>query len=622
MKKVLVVLLIAVLAMSAVFAAVDSFTGKLTTTLKYDIDNKEFGLTQSADVKGKFTFALFGDQTVTGSASGERYPYAVLEGNLALNFEDLVINFGDKGTTRYKAKDAFWEKGILNPETDKGNLPNNTYFTEYSLFDFAWSQKEGYKVFTKAAIVGENWELDLLKNFGVGNFAHDTVGDSETFKASTKVKKTVDFDFDNSTPAGDGVTFTYDGYKVAVNQFYFKPNESQFHLSLESKNFEFAEGASVTVGANLKDENNNFTANASAKVDYASEEVVASAATDVAIGLSGTNTNFDVSLSSSYLDGAFDADFYYASVATAKSPYSTIANLNKAVFDIKYDYTKDTATYAVKYKNKGDSVVGTAPQNVVVEKLMSAKASVDVAKLATLGEVTALSAAVDGHDMLHKDSDYYAFNAEVKGAMENKGFTAKVGAAQFTQSNLVRFYAETTEDFAKVAKLPVNTLSLTVGSQSILSERLVSGKAADRLYFTVESEINDAVEVKVFGKALIGENRTDKFGAEVVYTGVENLTVTGTVDHEFASISENKTNAAVKAEYEHELFTATAKAQTTLIPNTTGTFGLYAAAESDQIVDGATISLAYSELDDDGNVLSNWAGEKFDSFVAKCVISF
>ncbi len=610
--------------MSAVFAS-DSFISKLTTTLKYDIDKKEFGLTQSADVKGKFTFALFGDQTLTGSASGERYPYAVLECNISLNFEDLVINFGDKGTTRYKATSDFWKAAQTAVENKAISSATTGWFKEYEInqFAFKFDKDSAEKVFTKVAIIGEDWELDLLKNSSVGNLAVNAVGDAYTFVASDYVNKSVVYGLDNSTSAGNCITFKYKDYSVSLNQFVVGSNASlnNFELSLAADDFTVAENVTVASGLNYKNVAGENSINGSVKVSYADEQFASSLATDVKLGLAGTTTQFDLAGSVNYKD-AVTSDVYYASEASASNPYykasGNYTNLNKAVYDLTIN--QKNATYTLAYKNSGDTINTVEPEaSETVEMLLSAQATVDVAKLATLGEVSTLSVALDGHDIANKNN-FNAYNFEVNAAMENYGVTAKAGMKDFTDKDNYVLYSEVFNDFAKIAKLPVQTLTLKVGSENVTKETVnylpVSGVVAgyaDRLYFAVDSQIDDTLKLGLTGNELIGEYKTVKFGVNATYTGVEKLTLSASASHEFAG-SDKATALEAKSVYDGEIADVTAVLQAKLYGDgtTKANVGAYI---------GATLTLAYGEYKSN-KVTVDWNNDKLGSFLASCKIEF
>ncbi len=644
MKKVLVVLLIAVLAMSAVFADVNSFSGSLTTKLNYDFDNNKLALTQSASVTGKFAFGLFTGTSATASAKGEGYPYAELEGALSLDFDDFVIDFVDRPSgeeyTRWKVLSAFWKAQHTGEEDFLATSYENTYFKTYDLreFRFSWSADSFDEVFTRAAIVGENWELDLLHNYGVGNFAHSSVVDTHTYQPTKKVYTSVAYDFDNSTSDDYGVTFKYEDFSVSVNRFSFAKGSEDFQLSFGATDYALTDKVTASVGTSFVDDDAAYKLNASGIVSYATEEVVANAATDIAFGLSGASTNFDVALDANYLDGAVESAFYYASEATAKNPYAVYSSgsivsgnwtkLNKAVYDLSLEYSVDdddvdTSTYSLEFKNANDKSYISAFEltEATVEKLMSAKVAVDVAKLATLGDVSTLSVTLDAHDVLD-NNDLKAYNAEVVGALEKYGVSAKAGAKEFTSADNRRIYAEVVDDFTKITELPVKSLVLTVGSED-LSMKIHDSNYDDNLYVKLVSQINDAVKVTLKGNELAGEDKDVVIGAAVDYTGVENLTVGASVSRAFNTTAK-KTSLEASATYDGEVFDVTGLVQAKLYADgTDATVGAYVKATTDQVVHGATLALQYGGLDSTGAVTANWVnGTALKSLTASCKIAF
>ncbi len=648
MKKVLVVLLIAVLAMSAVFA---EFGGSYTTDLKYDLKEQVLSLGQTAKITGKFAFSFFNGESASVAQSYEEagYPYVVVEGDLGISFEGFEFDFNNQSNTRYKETKDFWAYQIQSPAKDAEIIKAKSYwFTTYEInkFAFEFDKDSAEKVFTKVAIVGEDWELNLLNNTSVGNLAKNEVGDAYRFVASDYVNSSVVYGLDNSTKAGNGVTFTYKDYSVSLNQFVLGSDASKnmFELSLAANDFNVAENVTVASGLNYKNVAGNNSINGSVKVSYADEEIASSVATDVQLGLSGTATQFDLAAGVNYKD-AVTADVYYASAAKASNPYyagtyktklggtteietTDYSKLNKAVFNLSFD--QKNAKYTLAYKNSGDKITAVDPVNEVsVEKLLSAKATIDVAKLATLGEVSTLSVALDGHDIANKNS-FNAYNFEVNAAMENYGVTAKAGMKDFTDKDNYVLYAEVFNDFAKVAKLPVQTLTLKVGSENVTKETVnylpvstdkVAGYA-DRLYFAVDSQIDDTLKLGLTGNELIGEYKTVKFGVNATYTGVEKLTLSASASHEFAG-SDKATALEAKSVYDGEIADVTAVLQAKLYGDgtTKANVGAYIGATSDQVVHGATLTLAYGEYKSN-KVTVDWNNNELGSFLASCRIEF
>ncbi len=680
MKKVLVVLLIAVLAIGAVFADA-SLTGNLKSTVKYDLDSETSSLSQSASFTAGFAFDLFNG---TGASKGENYPYAEIEANLSLGLEDFSFDTTSKGYMRIKANNLFWNNSgdVLSESTTwqtagylgygadslthpvSSNSGSYTINNGFDIYDartikFNWTSGSVDDVLTKAVIVGENWSLDLLNNAGVGNFATNAVGDTQTFALSNKVASKVAFDLNNATEEDDGITLTYDGHTFAVNRFFLDETyygdedytKDAFELGYQSKDLILAEGVTAKAAASYQVNGDVYYGNGSAKVAYEAEDVAVAVAGDVAVNFvkDDTTAEYDVAVDAAYLEDAVKFDFYFASEATAETPYSNMIKVNKALYNIAYKYVYDNskhknaddpsniiAKYFVSFKNAGDEVsssYASAMSDATIVNLMSAKLAVDVAKFAELGEVSALSLTVEGHDMLNEEKsasvNKHAFNAEVSAAAENFGVSGKFGAKKFTVADSRKFYAEVATDFAKFTELPVDSLVLTVGSTDLdMDYNYPSSSASknnDCLYVDVTSAINETLTVGLTGNYLVGKERTDLIGVNATFTGVEGLSLTAAVDHAFAADVDNDTTLELSGSYTCDLVTVTALVQGSFADDdeASSKFGAYVGAESTTLVDGATIGLYYSELDDSGDVTTNYTDPGNAGYVAAvCKISF
>ncbi len=667
MKKVLVVLLIAVLAIGAVSADA-SLTGKLKSTVKYNLDSETINLSQSASFTAGFAFNLFDE---TGAKKGENYPYAEIEAKLSIGLDDFSFDTSEAGYWRVAATNYFWGTGDISSlvsssspkalsttmsaiETED-NVTTSTKFYRYDVRDlkFGWTSLDD--ILTKAVIVGENWSLNLLENAGAGNYATNAVADKYTYVASKKVYKQVAFDLDNSTDDDNGITFTYDGHSLSVNQFYLDETyygdedytKDDLAIAYESKDLVLADCVTAKAAASYIVSGDVYSGNLSAKASYETEDLSAAVAGDVQVAFAEeTTADYDVAVDAAYLEDAVVFDFYFASEATAASPYKKWVNINKALYDLSftYDYVTTSTLYAnglnninvggyLTYKNSGDAIAITSPiSNKSITNLMSGKVAVNVAKFAELGEVSALSVTLEGHDMLNEENsasvNKHAFNAEVSAAAENFGVSGKFGAKKFTVEDSRSFYAEVVADFAKFAELPVNSLVLTIGSTDLdMDANNPSTNPStnnDCLYIDVTSAINDVLTVGLTGNYLAGKERTDVIGVNATFTGVENLTVSAGVDHQFADLDNNETNVEVSAEYAGDLFTVNGLVQAYLVADDEAncSFGAYVGAESTKLVDGATIGLAYSKLDASGNVTTDYTDSKFGFVAATCTLAF
>ena len=397
MKKVLVVLLIAVLAVGSVFAAV---SGSVEAGYTFDFEEKtaEYNL---GGAYSKLSFTLITD---SGSSTGSDKPYATATVDLAI-FDWTVA----------KNSSFTWdwtEDGVTYAATPDGDDDINA-MANFTLSDFR--------------IVGENWEVDFLKAALFGNYAK-----SAWEVDSTSSKKAISY---NNVPADaeKGFTVTYDDYTVGVG---FESSSTYSHalLSTETKAIEF-EGGSAQAAVNvayfkIADEEAEFYFIPSVKADYSVSDVALSVAADA--GIAKEYFEADVSLTASYKPVVFDF-FYATEISKPAKAYADTENILsvRAQFDVA-ELAEDVK---VKLTVKAENLIND-------QKILSAEAEVTA--------IENLDLTVGFNDWLKNgdDAQYLFAEAEYTGIEDvtlsanagysfggkvfDAGITAKYAAEKFT----------------------------------------------------------------------------------------------------------------------------------------------------------------------------------------------
>ena len=325
MKKFLVVLTILVLV--AGFAFADSkISGKVTAAYKFDFDEKTIGYAvkgNNAELKWTWNSHTVGPYEASGK------PYATV--TVAVTMESKIA----KDAVKVWAFDNDYKTGDL------------------------WADLTIKVVLKEAKIVGEDWEIDLLKATMFGEYAKSAWdmafnGEDEEYNAA--------YTYDN-THGGkvNGVTVTYKDIKVGVGAASLGEGLFDLDISAQSPEFKFDGGsaqAAAIVGAKklFGSTETIFNFSVSAKANYTVDKVSASVAFDGEYV--NKEFNFDTALKVAYEPATLD--FYYASEL---NPFN--------------------ADYMPFY-----------------EKYMSVKVSVDVAKLA---ENVPVVAYVGMQDVLDKN---------------------------------------------------------------------------------------------------------------------------------------------------------------------------------------------------------------------------
>jgi len=491
MKKILVVLTILVLVAGFAFADV---TGRVTAQYKFNFLNKTAGYSTPNNLAVELTL-----DSQAGGFTGEKYPYVKVEADAIITTDNAYDSATGEQVDEDYSDNLNWGWGMP------------TFWSRVRIKTFA--------------IVGENWEVNLLKVAIGADYATDAI-DSKIFAYGYDDQNTGAYtyrapSFSFSAPVNNvyGVTVTYDGYKVAFgynNANFDAENQSTILIGAETKAIELGEGLTAQAAASFKAlptiPNRTKAAAASAKVAYEADEVKASVAVDAGKISGDEKISFDVAVNVKYAPVTFD--FYYATKADA---------------------------YGYRHLATSKSDYG-AP----VEKLLSMKAVV------ALGDV-----------------------------VENVPVTLTATASNILNDSTANLDGKNYS--VSVNTTAIENLDLTVYFKDML-------KKADK-----------------------GKNQ-QKLGAKAVYTGIENVKLTGAVSYAFGG---KVLDASVAAEYTAELYKVAGTVAIEKIADADVLFGGVASISSDALVEGATLKAEFAW---DANALIK--DDETKAFTVSCAVKF
>ena len=304
MKKTIAILLVAIMAVSSVFALDATLSGKFTSKLAYDFEDNWLGFTEP-DNALDLTVAL------STATENEGDVYAVVKAELSL----------------------LWE-------TD-GNPNTGAAQNEDDLFVGINNDDSKFEI-TEAAIYGNGWNLSILKAAEMTKYAKgwETYNDGDD---NVDLKAPVSFKDDL------GVTFTLDnifkaGFSVAAD---FDENEGKNFLAWAATDDLNIAGivANASVGV-TKDAASKFTyVGLGLEAGYENDSLSATVASDMSIGIP-TEKNVDATFD---LDVAANVNF--ADMVTVDAYYASQTMLGYSYDATKtnpFDGSDDIDTYAVE----------------------------------------------------------------------------------------------------------------------------------------------------------------------------------------------------------------------------------------------------------------------------------
>jgi hypothetical protein len=309
MKKLLVVLTILVLVAGFAFATV---TGSVEARYKFDFsDGAPKTLTYGVwGSNAKVSFTLTTDK---GGVDGSNKPYATVTVDLKLAAGQI---------SKQKAYQLTWDDDDYVYNYTKGI--SEALAVTLVLSDFR--------------IVGENWEINFLKAIGVGDYA----------KSAWELDDDDDaIDAPWSFGTKEGVTVTYDDYKVGVRATRNNLLVTNVDVRTESKEFTFAEGvtgqAAVAMGlSKVGDNDAKFDFGASVKAAYATDDVTVNGAVDVQYFLE----KFEADVAVKVAVKPVTVDAYYATSLQADRAHTLIVGAEN-VLSVKAVVALDPVTVTV-----------------------------------------------------------------------------------------------------------------------------------------------------------------------------------------------------------------------------------------------------------------------------------
>ena len=332
MKKTIAILLVAILAVSSVFAA---FSGEAKIGFGADLDNGKFGfMDKGANVKFDIDLA-----TANAESVGDGDVYASIKATFGLK-----LTTGEK---KYGEGDPFG--GIVfNDQPTEGTMGSG----KYGLAIIA--------DITEAKIGGENWYVSILGVPDAPNFAESAI-DTYTVEGAYDKYGLARDDYDKAY--NYGVAFEKaDGVEVGVYDYVFGVGfvndyddddnwkfEDKMGLSLYAKTPEYDfSGLTLQAGAVYSYKGKTLAEavepknaiGVSAKVGFANDTLSASIAADMGFNLEEKKAKdvFDMDLAANFGWSFLTLDAYYATEAkTAEKWIGTAADWDKTEATVSPD---------------------------------------------------------------------------------------------------------------------------------------------------------------------------------------------------------------------------------------------------------------------------------------------
>ena len=342
---------------------------------------------------------------------------------------------------------------------------------------------------------------------------------------------------------------------------------------------------------------------------------------------------FSLSVTEASINGADWSFDFIADVAAKDYAKSTIdsekdENGNDVAYD--FDATDLTKNNAVKFTKDGFSVAATANFNPTDKKMIVVSAetkelvSEDIkVQFATAFKTEASDKTVVGNlkgsffEVATAAADFVLYSRELYSA--DFAFTYKF--APFTFDTYYATYAESRNADDKVFGKKTNLLSAKLLTDltkyvpvkfSFAAKDVLNSKTLD-----VEVETNAIVNtvLKVYGKNLLTVNQ---FGAEAVYTGIENAELKLNASYGFIT---KAVAVNFDAKYTADLYTATFSAD--LFGQTTvSAFALNAGISSETLISGAKLSLDYETKNNFLKTGENEEKMKNEKVSVSCEVTF
>ena len=565
MKKTIAILLVAILAVSSVFAA---FSGEASLGFGGNLDNGNFGFIDSA-AKVKFDFDL---ATASAESIAEGDVYASIKGTFGLKLTN-----GEKTQAAGDLYEGPWSLGIIAD-------------------------------ITEAKVAGENWYVSILGLSDAPNYAESAI-DTYTVEDTYDKYGLPKADYDKAYSYGvgfekaPGVEVSVYDYKVGFGLLGDYDDDDNWKLEDNLKLSVFAEtpeydfnGLTLQAGAvysysafdkldkgvakpyAINQDKARNAIGVSAKVGFANDTLSASVATDMGFNLAEKKAKdvFDMDIAANFGWSFLTLDAYYATEAKSGETQKTE---EASYVGIEGDKT---------VVEKEDRIVPGKTDSTYKKNVLSFQAKFD---LNTFDVPVAITASVK--DVMHTVE--LGVKAEVT-AVENLKITASAG-----------YVVDTVDAYDKADWVRKNDF----GYDGLTDKEL-------------NKQFKEDTKGVFFGQWKFGLDAEYDFGFAKIAAGIsaKNLGIKAAYDDE-AKLSDD----VVKA-YREDLRAAqnekdTNKAINSYVNNVI--LGLSASISTESIIPGAELKLAWENANDLLEIYKyNADGEKynFGKITASCKIAF
>ena len=349
MKKTIAILLVAIMAVSSVFALDVTLSGKFTSKLAYDFDKNWLGFTEpDNDLNLKIALST--------ATENEGDVYAVVKAEMNLLWETA----GDEATGTAQKEDDLFDKTKINADDSKFEI-------------------------TEASIYGQGWNLSILKAAEMPKYAkgwetYNDGDDNVDLKAPVSFKDDlgVTFTLDNIFKAGFSVDAKFD--ENGGKNFLAWASTDDLNIAGIVVNGAVGITRDVTAASDLT------YLGLGLEAGYENDSLSATVASDMSIGIP-TEKNVDATFD---LDVA--ANVNYADMVTVDAYYASQTMLGYS-YDAKkanpFDGSDDVDTYAVELKydsenpfknitGLGRGFIGYPGSENGIEDYLSAKVGFDM----------------------------------------------------------------------------------------------------------------------------------------------------------------------------------------------------------------------------------------------------
>ena len=397
MKKLTIVLLIAVLAVSFAFAA---FSGNANIQFNADLDNKDFGFANGTSFS--FTFNLVTEEVKIAEGEGIHAEISAKA--------DLIA-----ATTHKTGEDIAL---VVNTTSDKAG-----YGAVVSI--------------SKAQIVGSNWYVSILGAASGFDYAkasyiatyNKAVRDAWGFQRATTWQAS---SFAASYAKAPGVTVGYDGYVASVGFYRDHEKGTKASATFQTKEFKFSDDAiGVQAGVEAsKKEGKEINTGLSVKGSVAIQDITVKVAADFAL----QNLRSGDENSKPYF--AFDARADFAYDFITANVYAFVGDKDgKASLAEDYGMTATGKFYGLYLEAGADAdlnafdlplAVGVSAANIIdkQEDVQGAAAGIGLSAYAEYAQDAITAGAAFDFNTASKD-----WSANIYGAYAAEKFTAGANVA-------------------------------------------------------------------------------------------------------------------------------------------------------------------------------------------------